>query len=259
LVGGDHLTLDIHQEEGSQVLITSVAAQKVYGSIGRSRRSPAGEWARQALNVQLEPGADLEWLPQEVVLYADGLFEQHTRVELAPGASWLGAEVVRLGRTAAGEDLGTGCWRSSLEILRRGQWEFVDRLALAGDALEGSHGMGGEPVVGSLVWAAPHPLAASVLAHLVGLCRLEREGLAGEMACGALSQGLVARYRGPSSTAARWWFTRIWAQIRAVRNLAAPVPPRVWPFQEKPLAEDRLACKSGKIPSSGPFQSPAGL
>jgi urease accessory protein len=250
-----------------------VAAQKVYGSIGRSRRSPAGEWAHQELEVQLEAGADLEWLPQEVVLYADGLFDQHTRVELAPGASWLGAEVIRLGRTAAGEDLGAGCWRSSLEILRTGpasegaddpdpgrpQWEFVDRLALAGDALDSPHGLGGEPVVGSLVWAAPHPLAPSVLAQLVGQCRLERKGLAGEMACGALSQGLVARYRGPSSTAARWWFTRIWAQIRAVRGLAAPVPPRVWPFQEKPLAEDRLACESGRMAPGGPFQAPSGL
>ena len=135
----------------------------------------------------------------------------------------------------------------------------MDRLALAGDALDSPHGLGGEPVVGSLVWAAPHPLAPSVLTQLVGQCRLERKGLAGEMACGALSQGLVARYRGPSSTAARWWFTRIWAQIRAVQGLAAPVPPRVWPFQEKPLAEDRLACKSGKIAPDGPFQAPSGL
>jgi urease accessory protein len=273
LVGGDQLHVAIHLEAGSRALVTSVAAQKVYGSIGRSRRSPAGEWARQTLEVRLEPGADLEWLPQEVVLYADGLFDQHTRVELAPGASWLGAEVIRLGRTAAGEDLGAGCWRSSLEILRTGpasegaddpdpgrpQWEFVDRLALAGDALDSPHGLGEEPVVGSLVWAAPHPLAPAVLTQLVGQCRLERKGLAGEMACGALSQGLVARYRGPSSTAARWWFTRIWAQIRAVRGLAAPVPPRVWPFQEKPLAEDRLACESGRMAPGGPFQAPAGL
>jgi len=257
LVGGDQLHVEIHLEEGSRALVTSVAAQKVYGSIGRSRRNPPGEWACQALEVRLEPGADLEWLPQEVVLYADGLFEQHTRVELAPGASWLGAEVIRLGRTAAGETLGAGCWRSSLEILRMGQWEYVDRLALAGNALEDPHGLGGEPVLGSLVWAAPHPLSASVLSHLVGQCRLEREGLAGEMACGALSQGLVARYRGPSSTAARWWFTRIWAQIRAARGLAAPELPRVWPFQEKPLAADRLACKSEEVPAAGPCPDPA--
>ncbi|MFM7642197.1 MAG: urease accessory protein UreD, partial [Cyanobium sp.] len=162
LVGGDQLSVDIRLDQGSCALLTSVAAQKVYGSIGRSQRRPAGDWAHQALEVRLEAGADLEWLPQEVVLYADGLFHQHTRVELAPGASWLGAEVIRLGRTAAGEGLGAGCWRSSLEILRtphpaspllgapgpgRPQWAFVGWMALAGDALDSPPGMAGEPVV----------------------------------------------------------------------------------------------------------------
>lgn len=269
LVGGDQLNMEIHLGKGSAALLTSVAAQKVYGSIGRSSLHPAGEWARQALTVELEPGADLEWLPQEMVLYADALFEQHTRVVLAPGASWLGAEVMRLGRTAAGEDLGGGCLRSCLEILRRdpagaspthpSRWEFVDRLALGGAALTSPHGLGGEPVVATLVWAAPHPLPATTLAELVGRCRLERQGLEGEMACGALSQGLVARYRGPSTSAARWWFTRLWARIRESRGLAAPVPPRVWPFQENPLAADRLACKSEDDPAACPFPAPAGL
>jgi urease accessory protein len=61
------------------------------------------------------------------------------------------------------------------------------------------------------------------------------------MACGPLEQGLVARYRGPSSQAARHWFTRIWARIRAVRGLTAPQLPRVWPFQETPLQETPLS------------------
>jgi hypothetical protein len=76
---------------------------------------------------------------------------------------------------------------------------------------------------------------ATGLAALLELCRLDRQGLAGEMACGAREPGLVARYRGPSTTAARSWFTRIWYRIRAARGLAAPELPRVWPFQEEPL------------------------
>ena len=119
LVGGDRLRVSAHLQPGSRALLTSVAAQKVYGSIGRSRRAPGGEWARQELDFQLASDADLEWLPQELVMFAGGLFEQRARVDLAPGASWLGAEVVRLGRTAAGEDLGPGRWRSLLEIRRQ--------------------------------------------------------------------------------------------------------------------------------------------
>ncbi|MFM8606079.1 MAG: urease accessory protein UreD [Cyanobium sp.] len=242
LVGGDHLSLRLDLAPGSRALLTSVAAQKVYGSIGRSRRAPAGSWARQELEVRLDAGADLEWLPQELVLYADGLLEQRTRVWLAPGASWLGAEVVRLGRTAAGEGLAAGRWRSDLEIRRLtamgepGPRELVDRLELGGDALEGEHGLAGRPVFGSLVWAAPLPLAAPLLAELLERGRTDRAGLEGEMACGALSGGLVARYRGHSSRDARLWFARLWARIRALRGLAPPELPRVWPFQENPFA-----------------------
>lgn len=238
LVGGDRLSLNLRLEAGSRALLTSVAAQKVYGSIGRSRRAPQGTWARQELVVHQAEDSDLEWLPQELVLFADGLFQQTARVELAPGASWLGAELVRLGRTAAGESLAAGRWRSDLEIRRLdaqgapAEWELVDRLELGGEALAAEHGMAGEAVFGSLVWVAPAPLAASVLDNLLAAARRDRAGLEGTMACGALRQGLVARYRGPSSQAGRLWFGRLWARIRAQRGLAAPRPPRVWPFQE---------------------------
>ena len=239
LVGGYQLTLRAHLAPGSQALLTSVAAQKVYGTVGRSRLVPRGQWARQSLHFSLEAGSDLEWLPQELVLFAGGLLEQNLTVELAAGASWLGMDVVRLGRSAAGETLGQGCWRSRLQVCRRGpegrRWELVDPLEISGASLAAEHGMAGQPVLGSLVWAAPQPLGAAALAQLLADCRRDRQGLEGEMACGALGQGLIARYRGPSSQAARFWFTRLWARIRAVRGLSAPELPRVWPFQEQPM------------------------
>ena len=239
LVGGDQLTLRAHLAPGSQALLTSVAAQKVYGTVGRSRLVPQGQWARQSLHFSLEAGSDLEWLPQELVLFAGGLLEQTLTVELAAGASWLGMDVVRLGRSAAGETLGQGCWRSRLQVCRRGpegrRWELVDPLEISGASLAAEHGMAGQPVLGSLVWAAPQPLGAAALAQLLADCRSDRQGLEGDLACGALDQGLIARYRGPSSQAARFWFTRVWARIRAARGLSAPELPRVWPFQEQPL------------------------
>ena len=239
LVGGDQLTLRAHLAPGSQALLTSVAAQKVYGTVGRSRLVPQGQWARQSLHFSLEAGSDLEWLPQELVLFAGGLLEQNVTVELAAGASWLGMDVVRLGRSAAGETLGQGCWRSRLQVCRRGpegrRWELVDPLEISGASLAAEHGMAGQPVLGSLVWATPQPLGAAALAQLLADCRSDRQGLEGDLACGALDQGLIARYRGPSSQAARFWFTRVWARIRAARGLSAPELPRVWPFQEQPL------------------------
>jgi urease accessory protein len=242
LVGGDELAIEADLGAGSRALITSVAAQKVYGTVGRSRRAPAGSWTHQMLDVRLAAGADLEWLPQELVVFRDGLFQQTCRVELAEGASWLGAEVVRLGRSADGETLGSGCWRSLLEIRRQGSWELVDRLELGGASLESPHGLAGQPVFASLVWAAP----ASVGEPLLEACRADRHGLDGAMACGRLERGLVARYRGRSTQAARFWFTRIWARIRAERGLSAPGLPRVWPFQEQPLGPEPLRARPAR-------------
>jgi urease accessory protein len=259
-VGGDELAITAHLEVGSCALLTSVAAQKVYGSIGRSRLAPQGRWAGQDLHVRLEAEADLEWLPQEVVLFEGGLFRQGTRVELAPGASFLGAEVVRLGRSGTAEGLGEGRWRSLTEIRRvgvaaagnaaaAGRWELVERLELAGDSLCSPHGMAGEPVFGSLVWAAPSPLPDPQLEQLLTDCRRDRGGLPGEMACGALPQGLLARYRGPSSQAARFWFSRIWGRIRACRGLPPPRLPRVWPFQEEPFGPAGAAGRTRRCQS----------
>ena len=203
--------------------------------------TPQGCWAQQQLRFHLAAGSDLEWLPQELVLYADALYQQEMRVELAAGASFLAMEVVRLGRTAAEEQLQNGCWRSSIEIQRLAtatspsRWELVDRLELAGDALRAEHGMADEPVFGSLVWAAPQHLATETLQLMLDQARAARSDLVGSMACGPLEQGLVARYRGPSSQAARFWFCRLWALIRQQRGLAAAELPRVWPFQEDPL------------------------
>ena len=142
-------------------------------------------------------GTDFEWLPQELVLYADALFEQQLTVTLPQDASFLSAEIVRLGRTAAGETLQQGRWRSSLTIQRlagnRSTSELADRVELGGASLDSPHGLGGAPVFGTLVWAAPMAMGAEKTATLLEGARADREGLTGTMRCGALHQGLIAR------------------------------------------------------------------
>ena len=239
LVGGDQLNIDLTLEPNTRALITSVAAQKVYGSVGRSHLHPHGAWSQQSVTASLERGSDLEWLPQELVLYADALLEQHLRVTLPLNASFLSAEIVRLGRTAAGETLGQGCWRSSLALQRSDgdnqRWEMVDRLELGGDSLDSLHGLAGAPVFGSMVWAAPMHLDATAMASLLAGSREDRCGLEGEMRCSGLRQGLIARYTGHSSRDARFWFSRIWSRTRTLRGLQPARIPRVWPLQEEPL------------------------
>lgn len=244
LVGGDRLQLAFEASGDSQVLLTTVAAQKVYGSLGRFRRDATPRWAHQSVHIELRDQAALEWLPQELVLYGDGLLQQDLTVQLEPGASWLGSDVVRLGRSAAGEGLGQGCWRSSLTIRRRDpvagdRWELVDRLSLDHNALQRQHGMAGQPVLGTLVWVAPSGVEATTLDALVAEGRRLRQDLQGEMALGRLEHGLIARYRGSSTQMARFWFCRLWGLLRQQQGQERPVLPRVWPFQENPWLHER--------------------
>ena len=159
IVGGDQLTININAEENSSAICSSVAAQKVYGSRGRSKLNPQGRWANQKCFFQIEKNSDFEWIPQELIVYQGGLFEQNMTVNLDPSSSFLCVDLVRLGRTAAGEELGSGVWRSSLEIFRENtegkHYEFSDRLELSGDALKSIHGLEKKPVFGSLTWITP--------------------------------------------------------------------------------------------------------
>tara|TARA_Y100001968_G_scaffold8503_1_gene7177 strand:- start:25171 stop:26061 length:891 start_codon:yes stop_codon:yes gene_type:complete len=236
LVGGDELILNVRSKAKSRGFITTVAAQKVYGTVGRSNIHPEGLWSRQFCNFTVEEDGDLEWFPQEIVMFEGGLFEQTMRVKLHPGASFLSTEIVRLGRTAAGEKLGNGCWRSKVEIARitpeSSHWEFIDQLELSGKALVSTHGLANQPVFGSLIWIAPENFSNKDFTNLIHICRSLKKNINGSMSCSILKQGISARYLGVSTQAARSSFLRIWSEIRKIRNLSSETNLRVWPLQE---------------------------
>ena len=126
----------------------------------------------------------------------------------------------------------------------------MDRLELGGAGLNDLHGLQGQPVFGTLVWAAPTPSPPERLAQLLNEARADREGLEGTMRCSALEQGLVARYAGPSSRDARFWFSRLWERTRQLRGLSQPQIPRVWPLQEKPLQRSSFTANTSKAPAA---------
>ncbi len=241
IVGGDQLTINVSSEENSSATCSSVAAQKVYGSRGRSKLNPQGRWANQKCLFQIEKNSDFEWIPQELIIYQGGLFEQNMTVKLDPSSSFLCVDVVRLGRTAAREQLGNGVWRSSLEIFRENtqgkHYEFSDRLELSGEALKSIHGLEEKPVFGSLTWITPKEINQKDLSDLLVKCRRQRTGLKGFMTCSLLEHGISARYTGSSTQSARFWFYRIWRLTRILRKLGVPEYMRIWPMQENPSTD----------------------
>ena len=219
IVGGDGLTQHIHLEPNTQALLTTAAASKVYRSNGQQ--------ARQLIQIKVETGACLEWLPQETIIFNGAQYRQDLRVELALGASWLGWEITRLGRSARGEVFEKGEWRSHTEVWQQGRPLWIDRqwLPATQTILNSPHGLAGQPVVATLAWVG-QPISPNIVEKARRLMPAT-EGL-GEAGVTQLQSGLLCRYRGNSTLEVRNWFTDVWQLLRLSllgRNITKP---RVW-------------------------------
>jgi urease accessory protein len=217
MVGSDRIHIAADLTPHSRALVTTAAANKVYRS--------QGDTTQQVTQISLAAQTCLEWLPQETIVFNGAQFFQQTRIDLSPGAIWLGWDITRFGRSARGETFQQGHWRSHLEVWQGDRPLWLDRQFLAGgsDALTSRHGLAGCPVMGSLVLLGHAPDSA-VLEQLrtveppapaaVGLTRLQ--------------QGLLCRYRGTSSQQARQWFLALWAHLRPAYLNQAAHASRIW-------------------------------
>jgi urease accessory protein len=215
LVGGDVLDQHIHLQPSSHVFMTTASASKIYRG--------NGQVAQQSIEVKVDAGACLEWLPQEAIVFDGALYQQEMRVELAPGASWLGWEITRFGRSARGERFLSGKWRSRLEIWREGQPLWIDRSFLSGgEMIEGFSGLNGSAIVGTLVYIG-QPVSQKLIDNIRAF------PLAGEMGVTqTLGEGILCRYRGNSSTEVRQWLTRVWYLLRGELMGRSAIVPRAW-------------------------------
>lgn len=217
VVGGDRLSLHLDLQPHSHALITTAAAGKIYRSTGQE--------AQQVVNVQVAPSASLEWLPQETIVFDQAQYRQQMRVDLAPGATWLGWEITRLGRTARGEQFLAGAWRSHTEVWQENRPLWLDRQWLPGseETFFSPHGLAGHPVVGSLAF-----VGRSVDSDLIDKIRATWIGTTGQFGVTRLQTGLLCRYRGDSTMEVRQWFVAVWAVLRSLYLQRPVCLPRVW-------------------------------
>jgi urease accessory protein len=205
-------------EPNSHVLLTTAAAGKIYRSLGQV--------SKQQVQILLAPGTILEWFPQETILFEGALFEQQIQVELGEGAIWAGMELLRFGRTARGEQLGSGQWRGRTEVWHQGQPLWLERSVLRGETSQNLNALGGYSVVGTLV-VVGCGFEKEALAFLRQTClpprpRNHRLGLT------RLPSGVLCRYLGHSTAEGRAYFLKIWENLRQLYAGCGICIPRVW-------------------------------
>ncbi|CAN1209420.1 urease accessory protein UreD [Tumidithrix helvetica PCC 7403] len=223
IVGGDRLRIDLQVAPSAHALITTAAASKIYRSNGQE--------AEQTIQISVGEGACLEWLPQEAIAFASAIYRQNLKIELAPGATWLGWEVTRFGRSASGERFTEGTWRSHTEVWQQGKPLWIDRQWLEGDRtiLDSPHGLNGCAVVGSFALVG-QPATPEIVEKIR---RLWTEGQSagkynGEAGVSRLISGLLCRYRGNSNSEVRSWFRDVWQLLRLSYMQRSACLPRVW-------------------------------
>jgi urease accessory protein len=220
LVGGDELRLDLRVGPAAHTLVTTPAAGKVYRT--------TGPLARQSQTLTVEAGGTLEWLPQETIIYDGAAVELETRVDLAPGARFFGAETLCFGLPARGAPFARGSCRQVFELRRAGTPILIERGRFDGGAPGQSASWGlREATVLTLIVAAPAPEAV-IVDELRALAAQSPEGDRAGITTLGDGAALVVRHLGGGAERARAFVKSIWQSVRPALLGRAATTPRIW-------------------------------
>ena len=249
LVGGDRVRIGVEVGAGAHAVLTTPAAAKHYRS--------GGARALQAQRFTVAAGGVLEWLPHETILYSGAISELRTRIDLAPGARFVGIDLVCFGLPARDEPFQRGRCRQRLELWRGDRPLLLERGDLDGGAAvhAARWGLGGATVMGTLLAApglsADHEAIAAVRAlaaalppgDLGSISRLDADPSCGSgpkgdgegEAAGRDREGegddlsaLCCRYLGPSAERGQTFLRQAWAILRPALLGRAAHTPRIW-------------------------------
>lgn len=123
LTGGDRMKWAATAGPDTRLSVTTQACERIY-------RASTDE-ARIDTRLSVAPGARLDWLPQETILFEGSALARTLEVEMAPDSTFLGLEVVILGREAHEEDAAFAALSDRWTVRRAGALIHVEATRLA--------------------------------------------------------------------------------------------------------------------------------
>ncbi len=219
VVGGDRLDIEAEVGAGAHAFLTTPGASKWYKANGKQ--------SRQRVRLTAGAGAAIEWLPQESIFFDQADVALEHSVILAAGASYIGCEILCLGRRASGESFQRGRIAQINEIRRDGRLVWWEQGVLDGGAAlaRSPFGLDGHSVCATL-------LAVGRSLPPAALDALRACGPGGDAAHGfgvtQMKGVLVARYLGHDSEVARRIMLDVWGRLRPHLLERAAQVPRIW-------------------------------
>ncbi len=239
VVGGDELVLEAHVGEGAHALLTTPGATKLYRS--------GGPTAALQNTLRVAKGAVVEWFPQETIVFSGARAAQSLSVELESSASgpqgtFVGWDIVCLGRPGSGETFARGHYVSRIQLQRGTTPLYLERLEVEGGTAfqEAAWGLRGAPVLGTFFasvtaerWSRALESIETMRATLTpSTVNGEWLGLTALATPAPLetprSGTLVGRYLGPSAERAKAFFIELWRALRPLLLGRPALPPRIW-------------------------------
>jgi urease accessory protein len=163
ITGGDRFDLTAEARQGSQLTLTTQAAERIY-------RASGAQVGRVRTQLSIGDGARLDWLPQETILFDRSALRRRLDIEMAADATVLMVEPLVFGRAAMGETLRQVTLNDHVRLRRGGDLVFADAIRLRGDAgaqLANPFRAAGAGASASVLFAAPN--AAAFLPRLRAL------------------------------------------------------------------------------------------
>ena len=223
LVAGDRLDIRVELAPGATAHVTASAAEKVYRSTGRTTT------IRQTLSIG--PGAALEFLPPETILFDGARLQRETVIDLAPGSAFLGGDIVVFGRRARGERFANGFLREVWELRRNGYLVWGDALHLDDDVgriIDDPACFNGAAAFATMIFSPPTGDVRSLLdgARVVQSAARAATGLrAGATTIGGV---VIARWLAADAAVLRWAYADLACHFRSAALGLPPRLPRVW-------------------------------
>ncbi len=223
IAGGDHLTFQIQLEDSAHAVVTTPGAGKWYKSNGKQ--------AFQHIYIHVKDHAIFEWLPQESMLFNGANANSETLIHLSQTSSFIGWDMLVLGRQARHETFQHGQYQNSFKLFRNNQLLLADRLHFQGGDrwLSSCLGMNHQAVMGSFWAVAPEKYRASLyLDEHVELIRELIMRMKINVTLTVLDDVICARFLGQDVRQCHDAFAAIRARLRRYWYDLDEEFPRIW-------------------------------
>ncbi|MBJ9421199.1 urease accessory protein UreD [Acinetobacter oleivorans] len=223
IAGGDHLTFEIETKDQAHAVVTTPGAGKWYKTNGKQ--------AFQHIQLHVKDQSILEWVPQETMLFDGALAHSETHIHLDNAASFIGWDMLVLGRQARAELFIQGSYHNQFKLWREHKLLVADTLYFEGEDrwLSSCLGMNNQAVMGSFWAAAPEKYrSASYLEQQLELIRELMMRMQAPVTLTLLDDVVSARFLGTDVRHCHDAFAAIRARLRRYWFDLDEEFPRIW-------------------------------